>query len=514
MTLATTTLTLALEKGGVLLLALLAGAVLALPRRQIPPRARAVLIAAALVLTPALLALALWNNPKVAPLHHHPLRGVAVILAILVVVAILAHLINRHQQLLPLLAVGALPFRIPLGSVSSGLLIPLYAVIAAAGLVFIIRNWNQPAEAPSEDRRRSRRPQLLLALVLVLYALQAIYSPHLGVVKAVENVGFFYVPFALLFFLLARITWTPELLRRSLLILLALAAVFVVVGLGELADGSHLLFNRGLDQDAYFVRINSLFYDPNVYGRFLALTMILLAIVMLFERRPRVLLAGAVALALTWVGLLLSLSQSSMAALLVGLGVAALANWGRRAAIVVAAVVVLGAAGAVAYALDSGNSASFLTSGRSSLVSGGVDLFKARPLLGYGSGSFSTEYRAHIPRRRNGFEISQHLPFSAPTTSDSHTTPVTIAAEQGIVGLAAYVALLLACFWELFGGGLLTRPAGAAWVARLAIAAAFTGLVAHTLFYADFLEDPTTWVLLAIGGTLAARVRASQPAPG
>jgi O-antigen ligase len=94
-----------------------------------------------------------------------------------------------------------------------------------------------------------------------------------------------------------------------------------------------------------------------------------------------------------------------------------------------------------------------LTSGRSSLVSGGVDLFKARPLLGYGSGSFSTEYKAHIPRRPNGFEISQHLPFSAPTTSDSHTTPVTIAAEQGIVGLAAYVALLLACFWELFGGG-------------------------------------------------------------
>jgi hypothetical protein len=107
------------------------------------------------------------------------------------------------------------------------------------------------------------------------------------VLKAVENVGFFYVPFALLFFLLARITWSSELLRRCLLVLLALAAVFVLVGLGELADGSHLLFNRGLDQDAYFVRINSLFYDPNIYGRFLALTMILLGVVVLFERRPR-----------------------------------------------------------------------------------------------------------------------------------------------------------------------------------------------------------------------------------
>jgi O-antigen ligase len=512
MTLATTTVTLVLDKGGVILLALIAGAFLVLSAEQIAPRGRAVLIATALVLTPALLALALWNNPKLATLHHHPLRGVAAVAAVLAVIGVLAHLINRHEQLLPLLAVGALPFRIPLGSVSSGLLLPLYAVVAAGGLVFIVRNWNRAPEAPSEDSRRSRLPQLLAA-VLVLYALQTIYSPAVGVVKAVENVGFFYVPFALLFFLLARITWTAELLRRCLLVLLALAAVFVVVGLGELADGSHLILNRGLDQDAYFVRINSLFYDPNVYGRFLALTMILLSVVMLFERRPRVLLAAAGGLALMWVGLLFSLSQSSMAALLVGLAVAALATWGRRAAIVVSVVVVVGAGGAVAYALGSGNSASFLTSGRSSLVSGGLDLLKARPLLGYGSGSFSTEYKAHIPRRRNGFEIARQLPFSAPTTSDSHTTPVTIAAEQGIVGLAAYVALLLACFWELFGGDLLTRTDRAGWVARLAIAAAFTGLAVHTLFYADFLEDPATWVLLAVGSALAGATSA-RPEPG
>jgi O-antigen ligase len=510
--LATTTLTLALEKGGLIVVAILAGALLAFRPARPAPRARAAVVAATLIATPALLALALWNNHKLATLHHHPLRGVAVVLVILVVVATLAHLINRHEQLLPLLGVGALPFRIPLGSVSSGLLLPLYAVIAAGGLVFVVRNWNRAPEAPTEDSRRSRLPQLLAA-VLVLYALQTTYSPDLGVVKAVENVGFFYVPFALLFFLLARITWTAQLLRRCLLVLLALAAVFVVVGLGELADGSHLILNRGLDQDAYFVRINSLFYDPNVYGRFLALTMILLSVVMLFERRPRVLVAAAGGLALMWVGLLFSLSQSSMAALLVGLAVVALATWGRRAAIVVSVVVVVGAGGAVAYALGSGNSASFLTSGRSSLVSGGLDLFKARPLLGYGSGSFSTEYKAHIPRRRNGFEIAKQLPFSAPTTSDSHTTPVTIAAEQGIVGLAVYVALLAACFWELYGGGVLTRTDRADWVARLAIAAAFTGLAVHTLFYADFLEDPATWVLLAVGSALAGAASA-RPEPG
>jgi putative inorganic carbon (HCO3(-)) transporter len=531
--LAATTLTLAVEKTGVIVLALLAGAILVLPEGRIAPRTRAALVAGALVLTPLLLALALWNNTKVAPLHHHPIRGVVVVLVVLVAVAILAHLIDRHGQLLPLLAILALPFRIPLGSVSSGLLLPLYAVIAAGGLVFIVRNWNRAPEARSEDprfaralrsegralrseghagSRRSRLPSLLAA-VLIVYALQALYAPAAGVLKAVENVGFFYVPFALLFYLLRRLTWSGALLRRCLFVLLALAGVFVLVGVGELVDGSHLLLNRSLDQDANFVRINSLFYDPNIYGRFLALTMILLGAVMLFERRPRRVLAAAGALALMWLGLLLSLSQSSMVALLAGLAVATLGVWGRRAAVAAAALALVAVAVVVGLALGSGNSANFLTSGRASLVTGGVDLFKDRPVLGYGSGSFSTEYRAHTHEQPNPFEKTQRLPPAAPTTTDSHATPVTIGAEQGVVGLGFYVILLLACFWELFGSDLLTRTEGQAWAARLAIAAAFTGLVVHTLFYADFLEDPATWVLLAVGGALASAAIA-RPEPG
>jgi hypothetical protein len=39
----------------------------------------------------------------------------------------------------------------------------------------------------------------------------------------------------------------------------------------------------------------------------------------------------------------------------------------------------------------------------------------------------------------------------------------------------------------------------------VAIASAFLALVFHTLLYADFLEDPITWTLLAIGTALAVR---------
>jgi O-antigen ligase len=518
--LAATALTHGLERGGGLVIALLAAAVVSLPGRRISRRGRAILIGAVLILTPLLLALALWNNPKLAPFHHHPVRGIAAIAAVLLVIAVLAYLINRYEQALPLLAIAALPFRIPLGTVSDGLLLPLYAVIAAGALVFVARAWARASNEPEDDSagRRLRLPELALSAYVVVYALQALYTPdagtNSGLLRAVENIGFFYVPFALLFHLLRRVRWSVELLRRCLLVLLALAGVFVLVGLGELADGSHLLFNRSLDQDAYFVRINSLFYDPNIYGRFLALTMIVLGVVLLFERRPRFVIAIAGALGLMWVGLLFSLSQSSMAALLAGLAVAAVGTWGRRAATVAAVLAVLAVAGAVAFALASGNSADDLTSGRSSLVTGGVDLFKARPLFGYGSGSFSDEYLAHLSRRPNTFEHFEHLPFIAPTTSDSHTIPVTIAAEQGIAGLALYALLLVACFRELFGAGLLNGPRGAEWMARLAIAAAFAGLVVHTLFYADFLEDPSTWVLLAVGAALArAAADSSHAAP-
>jgi hypothetical protein len=82
-------------------------------------------------------------------------------------------------------------------------------------------------------------------------------------------------------------------------------------------------------------------------------------------------------------------------------------------------------------------------------------------------------------------------------TSDSHTTPITVAAEQGAIGLLAYVVLLIAGVRALAAGGLRRSPA------RVAILAAFLALVVHTWAYADFLEDPIAWVLLAVGTVLA-----------
>jgi hypothetical protein len=51
--------------------------------------------------------------------------------------------------------------------------------------------------------------------------------------------------------------------------------------------------------------------------------------------------------------------------------------------------------------------------------------------------------------------------------------------------------------------------------ARAAVLAAFVALLVHTLAYAGFFEDPITWVLLAVGASLAAALSdvSAVPAP-
>ncbi len=208
------------------------------------------------------------------------------------------------------------------------------------------------------------------------------------------------------------------------MLVVGLALVFVGIGFVEYATKTMLLNPKLIAENnvhTYFA-INSVFFDPDIFGRFLALVMILLAAVLLYDRRQRDQLIAAAALAVLWGGLVLTLSRSSLGALLVGLGDPrgdALA--GAADAVATAAVLVIGIA-AVAispktFGLNQGlNGAS---SGRAGLVSGGLQLFGDRPLWGYGSGSFETEYQAaqsRAPRR---------------VSPASHTIAITIARRAG-----------------------------------------------------------------------------------
>ncbi len=435
----------------------------------------------------------------------------------LAVVAVLALLMRRHRDALPLLAVFTLPFRVPisLDAKTVNVLIPLYLVVIAGTLVRAPdwlaavrrRRAGAPAPAPATEYLRPslarwatpRTLEWLLFGAVALYALQAVYSADHA--RAAENVAFFYVPFALLFLLLRQVQWRRELLLRCLLVVVALAVIFAGVGFVEYARKSLFLNPKVVAANQYdnYFRVNSLFFDPNIYGRFLALVMIALATVVLWSTRRREVLLGAGGLAWLLGGLVTSFSQSSIAALLLGLAVLAAWRWDVRAALY-ASVALFATAGAVVLLAPtslhfglkgSGGSTSNATSGRTKLISGGLDLFAERPLQGFGSGSFEREYKRHSETTAEN------------ATSASHTIPVTVAAEQGVLGLALYVALLVCAFAVLFRGAGRSPP-------RIALAACFAALVLHTWTYADFLEDPFTWAILAVGVALARQARAEQ----
>ncbi len=554
-----------------------------------PGRGRAAAMLLALVLFPILIAGDQWHSTQIADLREHAGRLVALGVVGLVAALGLAAVFRRWPVLLPLAIVAVLPFRVPLhaGGDTANLLIPLYVVIAGGVLAVGSRSWLPNASraggvvggtAPEDALATAggggspaatgpaRHLPWVLAGVVVLYALQALYSPDFS--KSLQNVCFFFVPFSLVYALLRDVRWDKKLLTLVLWVVAVEAVAFVFVGTVEYLS-RELFWNdqviRSNEFHTYF-RVNSIFWDPNIYGRYLALVIVVAMSALLWakERRALALLTGLVAV--LWFGLVLTFSQSSFAALLAGLAVLAALRWSLKwtlaavgAGAVLAIVIVLFAGGASKLSPDRLN---VDTGGRSNLVSGGVTMFGQRPLWGYGAGSFPKAYRDHIATRK------------APV-SVSHTEPITVAAEQGVIGLVAYAALLIVALWTM-GSGLFSRAASRAGgavggtapedalataggggsptatgparhnaptatgparhnaptatgparhnaptatgparhdppaesarhhlVARAAVLASFVALLVHTMAYAGFYEDPIAWVLLAAAASLA-----------
>jgi O-antigen ligase len=473
-----------LAGAGILLAAAASAAAILLP----PGRLRSLAMLAAISLFPVLILGDQWHTSQIVDLRHDDTRIVALLALALAAVAALALAFRRWPLLLPLAIVAALPFRVPLhaGGDTANLLVPLYLVIAAAVVATLLRDWSSPPPAPSP-----RPLAWLLAAFVVLYAVQTLYSGDFS--RGLQNVCFFLVPFTVAYRLLREVEWDRRLLTLVLCVVGIEALAFVLVGSVEYATRG-LFWNdqviRSNEFHTYF-RVNSVFWDPNVYGRYLALVIVVAMAALLWvkERRTFALLTALVAI--LWLGLAETFSQSSFIALLAGLAVLAALRWSWKWTLGAAVVGLVGAVLVVTLVGGSGkvnfSRLNIDTSGRANLVSGGIDLFAERPIQGYGSGSFQAAYRDH---REN-----KDVPVSV-----SHTEPVTLAAEQGLLGLLLYAALIVVALWTMTSG---IRGPPVTLAARAAVLAAFVALLVHTMAYAGFFEDPITWVLLAIGASLA-----------
>ncbi len=467
------------ELGMIAAAALAAGALLAPAARG-----RALAMLGALILTAVLLGLDVRDTPQVQPLLDRPAVAAAVAAGGLAVVAAFAVLFARRPPVFAALAVAAVPFRVPVesGATTADLLLPLHLVIAAGALAWLVPRLREGDARAAADVPRATGPlEQLLAAAVVLYALQAVYASDGS--KALERVVFFLVPFLLLFALLRELEWTPRLAGTCLGVLAGLALVFTGVGFWEFSQRTLLLSPEAAAGDGFgeSFRIRSVFFDPDLFGRFLALAMLGLAAVLLWRRESRAVAGAAAGVALLWAGLVLTLSRSSLAALLAGLVVLAALRWAPWRTLAAAGAAIAVAAG---LALASPGALPLDLTGRLALLRGGAELAAERPVLGHGSGSFSPEYR-----RREAASSER-------AAAAARTTPVTVAAEQGIVGLGLYLALLAAALGRLLRGA--RRSA-----ARAAVAAGFVALVVHTWLHAAFLEDPLTWVLLGAGAALA-----------
>ncbi len=476
---------------GVILAAICAAAAICGPG----PKLRALAVLGALGLATALLAGHVWSSPQVEELRDRPALLAAALGVGAIGLLLGAWLLDRRPALLPLAVAFALPFRVPIeaGGDTANLLVPLYLVIGAGALAYAIPRLRGRA-------REEQAPGLLewiLGGAVVLYAVQASYSSDFD--RALQQLVFFYVPFAVLFALLQRVRWTPRVLAGCLGVLVGLALVFAGIGFYEYATRQVLLNPKAINANEFasYFRVSSLFFDPNIYGRFLAIVMLLVAAAMLWARSARDAAAGVVVLVVLWAGLVVTFSQSSFAALLAGLAILGGLRWGwKRAGLAVAGVVAAGVAvvllgsGALRLELGDSDSVSDATSGRWELIEGGTQLAGERPVHGYGAGSFRREYRA------------QEKASDTRATAASHTIPITIAAEQGVIGLAVYLALLVAALARLLRG-VAGSPSVAILTARAGVAAAFVALIVHTLLYAAFLEDPLAWALLGVGAALA-----------
>jgi putative inorganic carbon (HCO3(-)) transporter len=425
-----------------------------------------------------------------APDDHRSLLAAAAVVGF-VLAAAGAALFRRWPWLLPLLILACVPARIhvTVGSTEANLLVPLYGVVAAAALLLA---W----ELLRGDARRSELGVLgwPVAAFVAWSGLTILWTGDVR--QGSIDLLFFYLPFGLLALVLARLEWRRRWALALLAELAAMALVFAAIGIYQY-ETREVFWNPKLEiGNAYapFYRVNSVFWDPSIYGRFLVVAILACLAAVLFARQRRVLVGGTLAIAAIWAGLYFSYSQSSFAALIAGVLVAGVFAWGRRGVAFAAVAAIVVAATAVSVpnvrhdVFGDGGGQKSTTSGRGQLVRKGLRIAVHHPVGGVGIGGFKHAYADLL-----------NLRDPESKAAASHTTPVTVAAETGIPGLAVYTWLLAAALLLAFRRFARDLPGLAALVLGLAVAA----IAIHSLFYNAFFEDPTVWGALGLAAVAA-----------
>jgi hypothetical protein len=434
---------------------------------------------------------------------HLSTKLVAAAVAGFVVLAALAALLRRARWLVIPLAAVAAPFRLPLDFGSEhrfyvaiahggqlGRLLPLYIVL---GVATIALGWDAVVGRPIPSIRWEIA--VPAGAFLAFASLSLLWTEDVGSGRSLLE--YFLLPFAVLVAVAGRAPFPERLPRLLAVIAVGLASLFALIGIVEAATHRLIFYAHNLQVSntytSYF-RVTSLFRDPSLYGRHVVIGIVVL-VVCLWLRKIEVAPAAAL-LALMWAGLYFAYSQSSYAALFVSVLAITLVvgdRRGRQVAAVAAATVALVAVG-IAAAKVAHSSVRKATSDRSRRISLTAKVFAHHPLAGVGIGG---QPRASQKLATNYGPLQNFV---------SHTTPLTVAAELGIVGILLYVAILAGAAGALDAVRRRNQALG------LSLAAVFLALFVHSLAYSGFFEDPITWLVLGVGAAFRAPARVPRPA--
>lgn len=312
--------------------------------------------------------------------------------------------------------------------------------------------------------------------------------------------------------------------RRAWLALLVSGLGVAVVGAGLYLAHAHIWVPNPVVSN----RMNITFADPNITARFL--TICACAAVILYSARqgPAWLsFASAIACGIT---LPLTFSRSGLALFVAMVVLAVVVGFNHRRATLIGAVALVAfgvstvvnpdtrlraeeavatvtglaapAAGGSSAAPQAGQAASALDDNRRYLIAAGLSMFKGHPVLGVGFGGYQhqllTTYRSFLP--------------SGYTDSVSHTTFVTVMAEQGVVGTVLFLVFLLQLAREAIRARRRDGPM-AVWATVPAMLV--IPLFLYSQFEARFLQEPYLWFCLGMfysAQRLAVRARATEAA--
>lgn len=260
----------------------------------------------------------------------------------------------------------------------------------------------------------------------------------------------------------------------------------------------HLLFLQAHYMEGLLRRINVTFVDPNILARYMVISAVACLVLGLSatKRWAKGLYQGAFLLIVGNIGL--SMSRSGVLTfILVMVLLMVLIGW-KRVGLWLLPTVGAG----VAYIMFNPALASRLATlkeglgaldqQRPYLIKAGLDMFQHHKIYGIGLGGYGQEFLKHY--------LSYKTVEGGATLS--HTTVVTIAAELGILGLAALCIVTIMIFWTYRQVFLRSKAWGL-------YAAGAVGVLAAIFLSSQsegrLFEDPMLWVFLAVLNDLRQR---------